>query len=110
MAPLSSWSDTQPERFSHFVVHVLAQIFTYNLYYVYLAMYKIMMNFGTLNWFDSFIKKLKKALDCIPDVIYTYDIQWGVLKHKTLIDWITSIVKQSWQLWPAPFTHSNRNN
>ncbi len=30
-----------------------------------------MVNFGTLNWFDSFIKKLKKALDCINHVIYT---------------------------------------
>ncbi len=33
-----------------------------------------MVNLGALNWFDSFIKKLKKALDCINHVIYTPDI------------------------------------
>ncbi len=30
-----------------------------------------MVNLGALNWFDSFIKKLKKVLDCINDMIYT---------------------------------------
>ncbi len=30
-----------------------------------------MMYFGALNGFDSFIKKLKKALLCINHVIYT---------------------------------------
>ncbi len=30
-----------------------------------------MMNFGALNWFGFFMKKLKKALDCITHVIYT---------------------------------------
>ncbi len=33
-----------------------------------------MMKFGDLNWFDSFIKNLKKALDCINHVIYTCDV------------------------------------
>ncbi len=33
-----------------------------------------MMKFGALNWFDFFIKKLKKALDCINHVIYTCDM------------------------------------
>ncbi len=33
-----------------------------------------MMNFGALNWFDSFIKKLKKGLDCMNHMIYTYVI------------------------------------
>ncbi len=33
-----------------------------------------MVNLGALNWFDSFIKKLKKALDCINYVIYTPDV------------------------------------
>ncbi len=32
-----------------------------------------MANLGALNWFESFIKKLKKALDCINHVIYTPD-------------------------------------
>ncbi len=32
-----------------------------------------MMKFGALNWFNSLIKKLKKALNCITHVIYTYD-------------------------------------
>ncbi len=30
-----------------------------------------MMNFGAINWFDSFIEKLKKVLYCINHVIYT---------------------------------------
>ncbi len=30
-----------------------------------------MMNFVALNWFDSFIKKMKKALDFINHTIYT---------------------------------------
>ncbi len=30
-----------------------------------------MVNLGALNWFDSFIKTLKKALDSINHVIYT---------------------------------------
>ncbi len=30
-----------------------------------------MMNFGALNWFNSFIKKLKKPLHCINYMIYT---------------------------------------
>ncbi len=30
-----------------------------------------MVNLGALNLFDSFIKKLKKALDCVNHVIYT---------------------------------------
>ncbi len=30
-----------------------------------------MVNLSDLNWFDSFIKKEKKALDCINHVIYT---------------------------------------
>ncbi len=34
---------------------------------------QIMMNFDVLNCFDSIIKKLKKALDCINPVIYTCD-------------------------------------
>ncbi len=33
--------------------------------------YKIMINFGALNWFGYFIKKLKKTLDCIHHMIYT---------------------------------------
>ncbi len=38
-----------------------------------------MVNLGTLNWFDSFTKKLKKAFDCINHVIYTPDGSeiWG---------------------------------
>ncbi len=32
-----------------------------------------MINFGALKWFDSFTKKLKKALDYINQVIYTCD-------------------------------------
>ncbi len=31
-----------------------------------------MINFGALNWFDSFINKLKKALDYMNHMIYTY--------------------------------------
>ncbi len=31
-----------------------------------------MMNFSALNWFDSFIRKLKKALDSIIQMMYTY--------------------------------------
>ncbi len=34
-----------------------------------------MMNFGALKWFRSFIKKLKKALDCINHMIYTCDYE-----------------------------------
>lgn len=30
-----------------------------------------MMNCGALQWFGSFIKKWKKALDCVNHVIYT---------------------------------------
>ncbi len=32
-----------------------------------------MINFGAFNWFDSFIKRLKKTLVCINHVIYTCD-------------------------------------
>ncbi len=33
-----------------------------------------MMNFGALNRFDPFIKKLKKALNCINHVTYTCEM------------------------------------
>ncbi len=39
-----------------------------------------MVNLGALNWFDSFIKMLKKALDCINHVIYTPDDGFGIIR------------------------------
>ncbi len=52
-----------------FILH----IFICHLYYVYWTTYKIMMNFGALNWFDSLLKSWRKALDCINQYIYTPD-------------------------------------
>ncbi len=53
-------------------------IHTYQLYSVYLTTHKIMMNFGALNWFDSFF--WQKTLDCINHMIYTFDnVQLPVL-------------------------------
>ncbi len=37
----------------------------------YLTTYKILIKFDAFNCFDSFIKKLQKALDCINHVTYT---------------------------------------
>ncbi len=51
-----------------FILHTC----TYHLYSFYLTTYKIMMNFGGLNWFDSLTKKLKIILDKIDNVIYTF--------------------------------------
>ncbi len=33
-----------------------------------------MVNLGALNWFNSFIENLKKALDCINHVVYTPEL------------------------------------
>ncbi len=37
------------------------------------------MNFGALNKFDFFIKKLKKALDCINRTIYTHVVVFNLV-------------------------------
>ncbi len=47
-----------------------------------------MMNFSALNWFDSFIKKLKKALNCIIHVIYTY-VTIGCVYLSLILTWLT---------------------
>ncbi len=44
------------------------------------------MNFGALNLFDSFIKKLQKALDYINHVMYTYDtVQLRIMQCARLL-------------------------
>ncbi len=37
-----------------------------------------MMNFCALKLFGSFIRKLKKAMDCINHVIYTCEQPWPI--------------------------------
>ncbi len=52
-----------------------------------------MVNLGALNWFDSFIKNLKKALDCINYVIYTPCNVSMDIKHVNEYHSIPSTVK-----------------
>ncbi len=65
-----------------------------------------MVHLGAMNWFDSFIKKLKKALDCINHVIYTpvyiesdrTTLHSNVEQHALIAARTRQIFKATWYL------------
>ncbi len=63
MVILHSWLNTQPDSLTVFCLSFSSEISFYTFtYHVWLTTYKIMINFGAMNWFDSCIKKLKKGI------------------------------------------------
>ncbi len=83
-------------------------MFTYlhTIYIKLLTTYKIMMNLSSLNWFDSFIKKLKKALDCINHVIYTPDSMehmWYYTPSRGII--CVNVTVHNTTTWPYIVSH-----
>ncbi len=77
MGTLYSWLNTQPDKVSQFFVDVLAYI------PFVLSLFNYIENNDALWCFDSFIKTLKKTLDCINQMVYTC---------KTAIHYFSSLV------------------
>ncbi len=92
---LHRWLNTQPDNVSQIFVHVLAKRFHFTHICIpfILRLFNYIENndeFCCFNWFVSFIIKLKKVLDSINHMIYTFEcmcsiIQWFAILFYSIL-------------------------